>query len=103
VAVNFALIPFIGVIGAALAQALGWLIAFLYRYFDTKKLLHFHVAWNRFILVHVVLLIQGILMVKFNRIVLVGLEAVVFLATILIYKDLFMNLISMVKKRKGAN
>lgn len=45
IALNFLLIPVLGILGAALATLASYLIVFIYRVIDTKKLLYMTIYW----------------------------------------------------------
>ncbi|MDT2602292.1 oligosaccharide flippase family protein [Enterococcus hulanensis] len=55
---NLIFIPFIGIIGASIAQMLGWGVAVIYRIIDTRKYLKFSIDLKYLTIVHLIVFIQ---------------------------------------------
>lgn len=104
--VNFILVPIIGVLGASIAQFIGWFVTFLYRRYDTKKIVDFPINFRNLItcqliiILQICLLFQNTLSSLSTNILISSLSFLV----ILVNKELFFLLIKLVKKDlKGGN
>lgn len=57
---NFILIPFIGVYGAAFATCISYIAVFIYRVYDTKKYVNIHIFEKKYLISYLILLISAI-------------------------------------------
>ena len=57
---NFILIPFIGVYGAAFATCVSYIVVFIYRVIDTKKYVYIHIFEKKYIISYFILLLAAI-------------------------------------------
>lgn len=70
IALNYILIKEIGPLGAAIATAVGYFIMWITRIFSVNELFSFYVSWKKHIVLFSLLIIQAIVMVKYENIYL---------------------------------
>ena len=63
IALNFLLIPIIGLHGAALATCISYITVFIYRVADTRKYIHIHVFKNEYVICYILMILTAISMV----------------------------------------
>ncbi|MCA5014100.1 MULTISPECIES: lipopolysaccharide biosynthesis protein [unclassified Enterococcus] len=98
--INILLVPSIGIIGASVAQFVGWFMTFLYRRYDTKKYVNFNIqVWNLLfcqliIFLQILLLFQNVINEQFANVLL----WVLALLILLINRELFFVCIKLMKR-----
>ena len=95
---NFALIPFIGAVGAAVATCLGYFATWIVRTIQMRKFVLIKVKWNYQIICMALLLLQGIVATSYGKFY----YQIIFLATItfVLRKDL-MKVILKARRKIG--
>ena len=81
---NFLIIPQFGLIGAGIATALSFLIMFLYRAYDTKKIVRVDIEWPIFLANNIVILIQTFLLFKLSGTALLFSQIVISMSLLII-------------------
>ncbi len=61
VVLNFVLIRFIGIQGAAIATAISYFVSWLYNTIQARRLCHFYINWKKHIFMYVLLVIESII------------------------------------------
>ena len=104
IALNFLLIPNFGILGAALATLASYLIVFIYRVIDTKKLLYMTIYWLK-VVVNIVLLTGmslSIMLLDFGLLQNV-INAVIFILIVAINFKTCVQAIKLILNKKKEN
>ncbi len=97
---NFILIKWIGVLGAAISTAISYFLVWLFRVQYTKKLVKIKFSFKKDLFVYFILLIQSVILLIVNNFYILYVLEILMLGIILIsYKDIIKGLISSVKLR----
>lgn len=86
---NFVLIPFIGVYGAAIATCVSYISVFLFRYFHTKKYLRYDIKHKEFFLGVILLLLVSLLNYIENPYIIV-LQTVIFIISLIYFSKVWL-------------
>ena len=99
IAMNFVLIPWIGVYGAALATCISYMLGFVFRLFHTRKYIQYHVNNKEFIVGSTILILSACLMFVDN---LFGfaLQCVLMLIAIYSFSDVWLPMLRNLLKLK---
>lgn len=100
---NFCMIPLIGVYGASLATCISYIAVFVFRFFHTRKYIHYNVFNKEFILETVFLLLSAVLMFIDNSVGILLQIAVLLFDCVLFYKNwllMLKNIFHKIKNRK---
>ena len=100
---NFVLIPFIGIFGAALATCISYLTVFIFRYFDTKKYVKIELFSIKRIISLLIVLILSLLIYIDNLYIYIPLTILLILLIIInnnFWKGILKNIVKIVKRRK---
>ncbi len=98
--INIIFIPLIGIIGAGIAQMLGWVMAFLYRYMDVNKFINIKLNLKKNFIC-LILLFSNLLMVYLlsNRSPLYWiLQMLILLSIVIVNRDVLVELKKMIKR-----
>lgn len=100
IVLNFILIPFIGVYGAALATCVSYIAVFIFRAIHTRKYIRYNVLNKEFIIGVVMLIASAILIFQSGIIAQIALILLP-VGLIIVYKDIWSSVLKdMLKKKK---
>lgn len=100
IVMNFALIPRIGVYGAAIATCVSYILVFVFRFFHTQKYIRYNIKNKEFLVGSVVLLLSSCLMFV-NNLVGFVLQCVLLLIAIYSFSDIWLPVAKKMLKIKG--
>lgn len=100
IAMNFVLIPWIGVYGAAIATCISYMLVFVFRLFHTRKYIQYNIKNKEFLVGSPILILSACLMFIDN---LFGfaLQCVWLLVAILSFSDIWVPMFKKMMKLKG--
>ena len=100
IVMNLALIPLIGVYGAAIATCISYMLVFVFRLFHTRKYIRYNITNKEFIVGSVILILSACLMFVDN---LFGftLQCGLMLITIYLFSDVWFPMLKKMLKLKG--
>ena len=100
IAMNFILIPQVGVYGAAIATCISYILVFVFRLFHTRKYIQYNINNKEFIVGSTALVLSAGLMFIDNRFVFL-LQCVILAATIYLFSDIWLPIVRKILKLKG--
>lgn len=100
IAMNFVLIPLIGVFGAAIATCISYILVFVFRLFHTRKYIQYNIKNKEFLWGSLILLLSACLMFVNNWIGFV-LQYVLLLIAICLFSNTWYPMVKKVLKFKG--
>lgn len=100
IAMNFVLIPLIGVFGAAIATCISYILVFVFRLFHTRKYIQYNIKNKEFLWGSLILLLSACLMFVNNWIGFV-LQCVLLLIAICLFSNTWYPMVKKVLKFKG--
>jgi O-antigen/teichoic acid export membrane protein len=95
---NFALIPLIGVYGAAFATCVSYIAVFLFRLIHTRKYIKYEVENKEFVVGSILLILSSVALFLNNSFGIV-IQIIVFAIAIWLYSNAWMPLVHMVVKK----
>lgn len=98
IVLNFILIPYFAVFGAAIATMISYIAVFIYRLIDTKKYVSINFNFKQYLLIFI-LLIQCIL-TYFNNDNIIFIQLVLLLITLILSKNNLIIMIRLIKNRR---
>lgn len=99
VVMNFFLIPFIDVYGAAIATCVSYILVFIFRLFHTRKYIRYNICNKEFIIGSSVLILSGGLMYVDN-VVGFSLQLILFVVSICLFSNIWFPIIKKIIKIK---
>ena len=100
IAMNFILIPQVGVYGAAFATCISYILVFVFRLFHTRKYIQYNINNKEFIVGSTALVLSAGLMFIDNRFVFL-LQCVILAVTIYLFSDIWRPIVRKILKLKG--
>lgn len=100
IVVNFALIPMIGVYGAAIATCISYVLVFVFRLFHTRKYIKYNIKNKEFWVGSIILLLSATLMFVDNWIGFV-LQCILIAVAVYLFFDIWLPIIRKIVKIKG--
>ena len=93
---NLTFIPLFGTIGTGIGTCVSFIITFVYRYWDTKKIFEFQLNFKPFLLNNFVIVIQGVLLYLVSSTMLLWISQIIcFFLVVLLNRKMFLKLIGM--------
>lgn len=100
IAMNFILIPQVGVYGAAIATCISYILVFVFRLFHTRKYIQYNINNKEFIVGSTALVLSAGLMFIDNRFGFL-LQCVILAVTIYLFSDIWLPIVRKILKLKG--
>lgn len=100
VAMNFVLIPLIGVYGAAIATCISYILVFVFRLFHTRKYIRYNIYNKEFIVGSTILILSACMMFINNRIGFM-LQLILLAVTVYLFSDVWLPIMEKMVKLKG--
>ena len=100
IAMNFILIPQVGVYGAAIATCISYILVFVFRLFHTRKYIQYNINNKEFIVGSTALVLSAGLMFIDNRFGFL-LQCVILAVTIYLFSDIWLPIVRKIRKLKG--
>lgn len=100
VAMNFVLIPLIGVYGAAIATCISYILVFVFRLFHTRKYIRYNIYNKEFIVGSTILVLSACMMFINNRIGFI-LQLILLAVTAYLFSDVWLPIMKKMVKLKG--
>lgn len=100
VVMNFALIPWIGVYGAAIATCISYILVFVFRLYHTRKYIRYNIKNKEFLVGSLVLVLSACLMFADNLLGFI-LQCVLLLITIYSFSNIWLPVFKKMLKLKG--
>lgn len=100
IAMNFILIPQVGVYGAAIATCISYILVFVFRLFHTRKYIQYNINSNEFIVGSTALVLSAGLMFIDNRFGFL-LQCVILAVIIYLFSDIWLPIVKKIIKLKG--
>lgn len=92
ITLNFLIIPYVGIMGAALTTLLGYCVTFLYRWFDTKKFLNISIDKKEMIMLLTITAVQ-LMLYYINNYYSYGIRIVLLIAAIIWKRHILIEII----------
>ena len=92
ITLNFLIIPYVGIMGAALTTLLGYCVTFLYRWFDTKKFLNISIDKKDMIMLLTITAVQ-LMLYYINNYYSYGIRIVLLIAAIIWKRHILIEII----------
>lgn len=92
ITLNFLIIPYMGIMGAALTTLLGYCVTFLYRWFDTKKFLNISIDKKEMIMLLTITAVQ-LMLYYINNYYSYGIRIVLLIAAIIWKRHILIEII----------
>ena len=99
IVLNLILTPWMGALGAAIATAVCYFVVWVMRYWHSKKFIKLKINLKRDLLTYVLLVVQAIVLLNEQRVLLYGLEIVLFCIIAMLYAR---DLMAIIGKGKRA-
>ncbi len=96
---NFALIPFIGVYGAAIATTISYILVFIYRIINTKKYIKINLGKEFYLGILVIFINSALLYLPSNYLMI---NIILFITLLFIYRKVVREFINVIIKRKKS-
>lgn len=100
IAMNFVLIPLVGVYGAAVATCISYILVFIFRLFHTRKYIRYNIINREFIVGSVVLVLSAGLMF-INKWIGFTLQFVLLIVTVYLFSNTWLPIMRKMVKLKG--
>ena len=101
VIMNFVLIPYIGIYGAAIATCISYILVFIFRLFHTKKYIKYNIKNKEFIVGSIILILSALLMFYDNWIGF-ALQTILLIITICLFWNIWCPPIKKIIKVKKS-
>lgn len=101
VIMNFVLIPYIGIYGAAIATCISYILVFIFRLFHTKKYIKYNIKNKEFIVGSIILILSALLMFYDNWIGF-ALQTILLIITICLFWNIWWPPIKKIIKVKKS-
>lgn len=95
---NFLMISYIGVYGAALSTCISYIAVFIFRVFNTKKYMRYRVLTKEFVIGSIALMCSGFLIYN-NSIIAQIAQIIILLVVIVLYRGIFSPLWNIVSQK----
>lgn len=100
---NVVLVMSMGAIGAAIATAISYFVVWIFRYYHMKRYIHMKINISRDLVSYTILVAQTLVILMLpNNLVMYGLQTVLVLVLLLLYREDILGLVRYVTKR-GTN